>query len=280
MKNIFKYSSFLLLTLVLAMSCDDATVGDDEELNYNTGINVVEFTSAKIAVPFVADGDVKQYGVKILASGPDLTNVSGDATVTFSVDPSSTAVSGEHYSLASSTVTLSKDKDFMANIPISVITEDVEAPLVKTLVLNIDSISGTGDNLVVSGNKSQITLEISYSCFADLTGTYTMTNDSKRNCRLPVDVTISANSEGGWYLSTADGGLLQYCSGNDLLNDGNIFVVCGEVIPSDDVAFCGSNGIGCITGGTWDAETGVLILENNNTFFAGLSDYKSTYVRQ
>lgn len=117
------------------------------------------------------------------------------------------------------------------------------------------------------------------NCYADLSGTYTMTNSV---CSSSVTVTISQNADGSWYLDTADGGLLQYCSTNSSYqNDGNIFIICGEVQPSSDVAFCGGYGIGCILGGTWDQENGILTLQNGNDFFSWADpEYTSTYVKQ
>lgn len=283
MKRFLKYSGFLLLTLVLATSCDDTNVGGDEELDYNTLINVVTFKKAALNAPAVADGEIKTYNAAIFVAGPNVGNIDGDITVKFSVDPSSTAVEGVNYTLASNSITLTKSSDYLGNIPIQIITEGIVPPLNLTLVLNIDSVTTNVDNVVVSGNKKQAVITIGYSCFANLEGTYSMNNDIGCS-RLPVEVTISPNAEGGWYISTADGGLLQFCSANNIQNDGNIFVVCGEVLESEDVAYCGSNGIGCILGGSWDPDAGangVLTLTNGNTFFgfAG-AEYTSTYTRQ
>ena len=120
---------------------------------------------------------------------------------------------------------------------------------------------------------------VTVNCFADLTGTYTMTNSV---CASSETVTISQNPDGSWYLSTADGGLLQFCSSNNTLqNEGNLSIVCGVVQASNDLTYCAGYGIGCITGGTWDQATGILNLENGNGFFTWAdAAYTSTYVRQ
>ena len=129
--------------------------------------------------------------------------------------------------------------------------------------------------------KSQ-SFNITVNCFADLTGAYTVTNSqcgSGSSGTIPT-VNISQTPDGNWYLETADGGLLQYCTSNTaLVNDGTISVVCGQVQPSDNIAFCPDYGIGCITGGTWNQEDGILELELNDGFF-GVGDYTATYVRQ
>jgi|SRR5690606_30794152 len=119
---------------------------------------------------------------------------------------------------------------------------------------------------------------LAVNCFADLSGTYSVTNSvcgTGSSGTIPP-INITQTPDGNWKLDTADGGLLQYCSSNtSLVNGGTISVICGEVMPASP-DFCGSNGIGCITGGTWDQETGVLVLELNDTFF-GHGDYTATY---
>lgn len=122
---------------------------------------------------------------------------------------------------------------------------------------------------------------LAVNCFADLSGTYSVTNSicgTGSSGTIPP-INITQTPDGNWKLDTADGGLLQYCTSNtSLVNSGTISVICGEVMPSVP-DFCGGGyGIGCITGGSWDQETGVLILELNDTFF-GRGDYTATYTR-
>ena len=129
--------------------------------------------------------------------------------------------------------------------------------------------------------KSQ-SFNLVVNCYADLSGTYTVTNSlcgTGETGTIPP-VTITETADGGWYLTIADGGFLQYCTRNTaLVNDGNISVVCGEVQATSGNSFCGGYGIGCITGGTWDQETGVLVLELNDSYFEN-GDYTATYTRQ
>lgn len=135
-----------------------------------------------------------------------------------------------------------------------------------------------GDVYAYAGQSFNITV----NCFADLTGAYAVTNSqcgSGSTGTIPT-INISQTPDGNWYLETADGGLLQYCTQNTaLVNDGVITVVCGEVQPSNGVSFCPDYGIGCITGGTWDQDNGILELELNDGYF-GFGDYTATYIRQ
>jgi len=281
MKNIIKYLGVSILAFSLVTSCDDTNVGSDEELNYNTGINVVQFPSAAVTAPAVADGEVKSYNVKILAAGPDIANISGNPTVNFSVDPASTAVAGVHYTLDSNSITLSQANDYLGNIPISIITEGIDPPSSETLILNLDSVSGSGDNVVISGNKGKVVITISYSCFADLAGTYTVTNDFC-NVGAGRTTTIEGNSDGSWSLGTGDGYWIDVCTGNaGFFNPGSIFVICGVVEVATLNENCASQNIACVQGGTWDDATGTLNLELLDVFFnGGPYNWTATYVRQ
>ena len=268
----------VLLAIVGLSSCD--ALLDDEVTDYGTGPDFVGFTRSSVTAPFEVDGTTKTYNAVIDLFGPGSEFFTEDVIVTFEVDGANTsAEEGVQYDIqGGNTVTLSEANNYTASIPITVYTEGVEPPTEETLALTITNLeSAATDPIIISENDDQLLIILSYICFADLSGTYTMTNSV---CGAEVtDVTITANEDGGWYLSTADGGLLQYCTSNTgLQNDGVIIEVCGEIVPSDDVAFCGSNGIGCITGGTWDAEAGVLTLEHNDTFF-GVGNYTSQYVR-
>lgn len=256
---------------------------DDEKTDFGRGPDFVGFTRSTITVPFENDGSDYTYNAVISLAGPHRDSFNGEVTVTVGVDQeNSDAEEGVHYSLPSeSTVVLNSSNDFTASFPITIITEGIEAPLEKKLNLYVSSIDTDSENIVISDTGKSSLVNVSYICFADLTGSYSVTNSvcgTGSSGTIPL-IDIAKNEDGGWDLATADGGLLQYCTSNTgLVNGGSIIVVCGEVLPSDDITFCGSNGIGCITGGSWDEETGVLTLELNDTFF-GVGDYTATYTR-
>jgi hypothetical protein len=131
-------------------------------------------------------------------------------------------------------------------------------------------------------------LNIAVSCMADLTGTYSVTNTScPGDPDFPFTATITKNADGSYHLSSADGGFLHRCTGNTtLLNAGDIVEQCGTILASTNLDFgsAGSGGaydIGDITGGTWNAETGVLTLVHTQTWSAARpGEWTSTYVRQ
>ena len=268
---------FAVAMLVLSISSCDPLL-DDNVTDFGKGPDFVGFRTTSVTAPFAVDGEDKIYNAKVELFGPGLHDFTEEVTVTFEVDgANTTAEEGVNYTLGINTVTLNKENNYSALIPITIITEGVEPPVEKTIALKITDVSTSVPDVIISATGDSQLITVSYSCFADLSGTYTMTNSV---CDPQVEgITIEANDEGGWYLSTADGGLLQYCSGNTgLQNDGNIIVVCGEVKPSSDLSFCDGYGIGCITGGTWDPDTGTLTIKHNDSFF-GVGAYTSTYVR-
>lgn len=279
MKNIIHKLKFITVGLIALgfTSCD--AILDDEETDFGNGPDFIGFTTSAVTAPVEVDGEEHSYNAQIHLFGPGSETFGEEITVTYAIDAeSTTAQEGVHYSLGGgNTVTLTPENDYSAVIPVTIFTEGLEPPVEETLTFVITEFSTSSNkDVVISDTGDELAVAISYICFADLTGTYTMTNSV---CSAEVtDVTITKNDDGGWDLSTADGGLLQYCTSNTgLVNDGSIIVVCGEIRPASP-SFCGSNGIGCITGGSWDAETGTLTLQHNDTFF-GVGNYTSSYVR-
>ncbi len=139
------------------------------------------------------------------------------------------------------------------------------------------------DGSVYFAGPNEGNFNVTINCSADLTGTYSVSNTG---CSLPMpDVTITANADGTWHLTRADGGFLSSCTTNStLFNFGNITVVCGAVLPTGDLDFGSDNSsydIGDISGGSWDAVTGTLTMEHSQTFTTNWpAEWTSTYVRQ
>lgn len=275
MKKINKYFTILFVTLMFT-SClvDDEAPSD----NNDSGPNIAGFARGSQNLSAVADGSTVDFGVVLELKGPSLSQTTEDVTVTVSPDPASTAVEGVHYEFPSSSITLTKANNYIGTLTITVITEDVVAPLTAELILNVASASGT--NVVANGNET--TLNFVYQCFADLSGTYSVTNDF---CFPNFTTTIVANADGSWNIGSADGGFLHQCTSNtSLLNPGNITELCGEILPTGDLDFgtLGFSGaIGDIQGGTWDAENGILTMSHTENFFnGGPYAWNSTYTRQ
>lgn len=156
---------------LLAASCTD----DDTE-SYDNSAYLVGFENATATRSYVTTGDVVPLNVPVLLLG-GMTGlpVESDVTVSYSVDPSSTATEGLEFSFvnAGGSVVLPAGGTF-ANIPLSINTANLEAgPEVtpKVLVLNIDTATST-DNVLVAQQFKQIVITINGLCFSDLEGNY------------------------------------------------------------------------------------------------------------
>lgn len=275
MKKFNKYFTILFVTLLFS-SClvDDEAPSD----NNDSGPNIAGFAVTSQNLSAVADGNTREFGIVVELKGPGLREATEDVTLTVASEPGSTAIEGVHYEFPSSSITLTKANNYFGTLPITVITEGVEAPLTAELVLSVASATGT--NVVANGNT--ITLNFVYQCFADLSGTYSVTNDF---CFPSFTTECTADPDGSWYLGVADGGFLHTCTSNtSLLNWGNITELCGEILPGGDLRFgtAGFSGaIGDIVGGTWDAENGIISMSHTENFFnGGPYAWNSTYTRQ
>ncbi|MCX2679440.1 hypothetical protein OOZ15_05745 [Galbibacter sp. EGI 63066] len=280
MKNI-TYIIFALFILSIPMSCVD---DDNDELTGNAA-------TGGVMIDIKSDSEGQFLGSP--ESGVDLSEAMVDVTsaslhlvinqVSGSLEDVEKleivkSLNGGEESLVSETTSLpyTLDLNSIGDLLSGTGVSESDLRIGDQLAFKIKVYKSDGD--ILSYANSIGVFAMTLNCSYDLAGTYTMSNTY---CESLETVTISQNADGTWYASTADGGLLQFCTTNtSLQNDGNFSVSCGGVVPpSDDVAFCGSNGIGCITGGTWDQETGILILEHSDAFFDA-GNYTSTYVRQ
>lgn len=146
------------------------------------------------------------------------------------------------------------------------------------ITYKVITLKANGDKFYFDANMGEFSVTL--NCSYDLAGSYTMTNSV---CGSEETVVISQNTDGTWHLTHADGGLLNFCSSNDIKNPGDIAVSCGGTVEHIGVAYCegGNYGIGCIAGGIWNQDSGTLVLDNTNAFFGWAdAEYTSTYVKQ
>lgn len=277
MKNIIKFITILIVVASTITSCilDDYNLPDE----FNDGLNFSSFSRLTQNLSAVADGNEYTFDVNLELQGPNLVGFTDDITVTIGVvSGESTAVEGVNYSLPSKTVTLTKSNNYIGSIPVTVITDGIMAPLDENPVLVLSITDSSGN---VFSNSKNTALTFVYQCYADLSGTYLVTNDG---CTpfTPFTTTIVANADGSWRVAIGDGGFLGYgCTGNPGLDNGaNIVELCGEILPSNDLDY-GSLDIGNITGGTWDAENGILTMNHVQSFTGNWAgSWTSTYTRQ
>ncbi len=281
MKNYIKYLTIFCVSIMFT-SCSDLVDDESRSDNNDKGPNLAGFTLKSKNLSAVADGNDVLALIKMEVKGPTYFEMSGDITVTVAVDPVSTAIEGVHYRLDSNTITLTSQNNYLGLYPITIITAGIVPPLAvaPTIILIVTDVSG-GANVI--GNGSALNMTIIYQCFADISGTYAITNDACTLFVTPTLTTITANSDGSWHIAIGDGGFLGYgCTGNPGLdNAANIVELCGEILPSRDLDFVPCCEIGVITGGSWDSVAGVLTLHQTQDFTGNWpGSWTSTYTRQ
>ncbi|WP_223549410.1 hypothetical protein [Aestuariivivens sp. NBU2969] len=276
MKNIIKP---LMLLMVLGVSFNSCLL-DDENLadSFDDGPNFTSFSNLNQTVSAVADGSIVTALVNIELQGPNMVGYTEDVNLSIAVDAANTtAIEGVHYNALSTTsITLTKSNNYIGTIPLSIITDGIDPPLEVAPIITLKFTDVNGTNVITSSKNTKLT--IIYQCFADLSGTYLVTNDACSPSKL---ATITQNADGSWFLESADGYFLDQCTANTgLYNSGNIVELCGEIIPTNDLTY-GFLDLGTILSGTWDAENGVLILNHRQTFTGNWPGaWTSTYTRQ
>lgn len=169
MKKI-KLIALTLLTLVTFSAC----VEDSQE-DFGSGPHVVGFRNAQGSYIYTDnDTDPVQISEPInLIGGSNGTTSSENINISFSVDASSTAISGTHYSLntTGNTISIPSGSDF-TQLPITVYPTTLPPNVPLTIVINLTQV-GSG-NAVVSDAKKSITVTIA-KCASDLAGNYSLT---------------------------------------------------------------------------------------------------------
>lgn len=170
MKNYIKYLSILCVSLLFT-SClvDDSPTVDKE---YGNGPNLVGFLNGTVNASVAATGEENDIFMTVTFSGPTASEFTGDFDVTIAVDPSSTAVEGTHFNLSSSTLTLSKDSNYIANLPLTILTAGIDPPLDMNPVLTLVITEISDGSIVPNGRTSSIDITIEYLCFSQVTGAY------------------------------------------------------------------------------------------------------------
>jgi hypothetical protein len=167
MKNI-KIILLSLVSVLVITSC----VKDDEE-DFGSGPHVVGFRNVQNSYIYT-DNDINPVQIAEpinLIGGSNGTTSGENISVTFSVDPSSTAIAGSEYTITNSgPLTIAAGSDFV-QLPITVNPAVLPGNTPKTVIINLNQVS-TG-NAVISDSRKSITITIA-KCASDLAGTYAL----------------------------------------------------------------------------------------------------------
>lgn len=157
MKTI-KYLLIFILGLVTFNSC---LVDDETRYDLNDdGLNVVTFENLTSNLSILANGDEYSVKLKVKLVGPSRDKISGDISVTASIDPSSTAEEDVHFRIVNPTFTLKAADNYLGLLELTIITEGNTPPMEDTpefeeyiapiIVLNL---AATGDPMVTGSGK-------------------------------------------------------------------------------------------------------------------------------
>lgn len=282
------YTSLLIFLSLLNQQCFSDHTGADDIEKSKTAIQV-QSNVREIEIVVGSGQQTHTQAVIIQAFGAER---SGSISGRISIDNDlSTAIEGLHYMLPEASFEFDPSSNFIDTIQLTILKNKVTPPLSEKPMIALKFEGEFGENHVVNESPQ---IELDYRCFADLAGTYTVTNDF---CSWEFrNIQITSNPDGSWFAQRADGGFLCGCTAESnqtmdntgkiksLLcttsNPGSFREDCGEILPSNDLQY-GELGIGTILGGTWEQGNGVLILKNRDTFFnGGPYEWTSTYIRE
>ena len=182
MKKTFKNLACLFIATLAIVSCD--SVGDDDELNYGAGPYVAQFsTAAKTGFFLKDDNEVFNFNIPLELVGGNGLAVDSDLNLTFEVNTDlSTAIEGTHFTFATSATTaVIPAGNKFASIKINVDSATLDDQNPPVLVLDLLAASADGENVVVSGNKSRITITLQGTCTSDLAGNYSVSTTRLSN---------------------------------------------------------------------------------------------------
>ncbi|RZM22928.1 MAG: hypothetical protein EOO88_27840 [Pedobacter sp.] len=166
----------VLLVLAVASLLSVSCLVDDEATELGGGdTTIVGFASASATPGFVTDGEEKQYSIAVnVIGGNEGLIPNSDITVSYEVDPSSTAVAGVNFDFVGGQSVVIPAGATTVNIPIKVYSGslDSDADAVDpVLVLKLSSVTSS-QNVIVGSNYQIATITLNGLCFSNLAGTY------------------------------------------------------------------------------------------------------------
>lgn len=163
-RKLYTFLAVAVATLTTTSCFDDPgneTLYAGNMVEFNAGNLPTGLTSSFIRLS-TTQSDVVQVQVNRVS-----TTSTAPVTVNIEADPTSTAVAGVHYSLASKTVVINPGQ-FVVNFPVTVLTGNITPTETPNLVLKITSATGAD----VSTNYNDLTIRIRVICPSTLAGKY------------------------------------------------------------------------------------------------------------
>jgi hypothetical protein len=201
-----KNKIYIFMAMVLATLTTTACF-DDQGVDTFFGGNQVEFNAGNLPNGLTTtqtrtsdtQTDILQVQVNRVS-----TSGTGAITVNIAVDPTSTAVSGVHYSLASNTVTIPAG-EFVANFPVTILTGNISPSETPQLKLVMESATGAD----LSSNYADLAINIRVVCPSAIsvaTDVWAATGVSRFGT-FTADVSVSPLGNGRYVISDISAGL-------------------------------------------------------------------------
>ncbi len=277
---------YLLLLIIFGIaslpSClveDEVPSGDNDK-----GPNLAGFERSSMTMGGVSNGDSYDFEILCKVFGPTSMDINSDVTITVEPDLSSTAVEGLHYEFPSTSLTLKAEDNLLARLPITMLTEGIDAPLDETpvLVLNVNTVSGDG-TVIASGKPLTITLN--YLCFSDLSGEYdaTMLYTAYDGSTSTIEFTDVFTETGAGEYRTSEVG--HWIGGLGVGTPGFTFNdVCNVItIPGQNLVDYYGNWVEGTATGIVDKETNTMTIDYSICYPQGSDNcryYSVTYVKK
>ena len=159
------------LLLLTVLSLGFISCNEDEPQAFGPNQTIVGFSQKSVSKPYLTDIANAPLNVPISLIGFANEALPGEVVVSWSVDPSSTAVAGVEYSISGSqtAVISAGNTTGTANFTIFPTTLDPDTP--KTIVINLTSVNS--NNAIVGEQYKKIVVTLQGVCNSQLQGAYT-----------------------------------------------------------------------------------------------------------
>lgn len=274
----FKYILICMLSFASLTSC----IVDDTEpsLANGAGPNLAGFAQKSMSIAGISNGNEYANLINMEVKGPTFKEMTEDVTVTIAVDPSSTAIEGVHFKITSKTLTLSASNNYLGQIPITLLTKGITAPLAVAPVLKLKVTNATGTNVVANGML--MTVNFNYLCFSNLAGMYSlkMERDNGPTVLFPNEEIFELGT--GYYKTSST---YRWAVGSLAPDHGmNFYDVCGEISVPNQKALQGSIGNNVYATpaktSSVDPVTGTITIYYTITFGATVGNVVATFTKK
>lgn len=269
-----------LATLNFSCLVDDST-GEDELNAFGESNFIVGFTNGTALLSYFEDVGAINQEFPINFLGGQEGNLTSDLTITYSIDPASTATEGQEFDFVdtSGSVMIAAGNSF-AQFPLLVNTGGLDPNVPTELILNLDTVSGAPAVISSLGDQLKITFVGCQSALNNFTYSVVSTrsdgvtvNHGVADIRLVGPNTLKTRTTGPWALnSIADDTGLTF---TDVCGDLNIDAQNLMETYSNQVT--GTNLAG--PDGQVDMATGDFSFEYEITFSSGPLTHIDVYTR-